>query len=259
MSVIGTTLKQPRVFAHDAVDLKDLPGCIWRGAKGFDFLTGDPNGNPGEGFVVGECYNTYNETAGGAGAVVTVTGVDNPAVGDITDVDICEDPCSNGTAYNIGDILTIIWQPDAGGTFTSGVNCTGLAQVDGIFSGEWGFGCPFTPIGTRFDIKEDELIPQEYNPLKAFRQKDIVKWNCGNEEPTSCDEETWGPGAALYIGRDLSQLNVVMESGNKALYRNIPAGTFMPISCFTVCSAATSGEEPEAITDPAEAQILVLF
>lgn len=258
MSVIGTTLKQPRVFAHDAVALSNLPGCIWRGAKGFDFLTGNPDGNPGKGFVVGECYNTYNETAGGAGAVVVVTGVDDPGEGGITSVDICEDPCSNGTAYNIGDILTVIWAPDGGGSFTSGSNCTGLVEVDGLASTEWDFGCPFTPIGTRFDIDESTVIPTEYNPLKAFRQKDIVRWNCGNEEPPSCDEETWGPGAALYIGYALETLTVVMESGNKVTYNNIPVGSFMPISCFTVCDLKGAGEEapePSALKE----FILALF
>ena len=38
MSVIGTTLKQPRVFAHDAVALKDLPGCVYAGVKSIDSM-----------------------------------------------------------------------------------------------------------------------------------------------------------------------------------------------------------------------------
>jgi len=263
MSVIGTTLKQPRVFAHDAVALVDLPGCIWRGVKGYDFQTGNPDGNPGEGFVAGECYQTYNETSNGAGAYVLVTGVGDPAVGDITSVDICEDFCAQGGSYNEGDILTVIWEPDSGGTFTSGSDCTGLVQVDSLSANPWDYGCPFSPIGSRFDIDGSEDIPKEYNPLKAFRQKDIIKYSCGGEEPFSaeCNWETWGPGAALYIGFALERLVVIMESGNKAVYHNLPSGSFLPISCLTVCEAkgAEIGEveppDPEAMKD----YILALF
>ena len=51
MSVIGTTLKQPRVFAHDAVALQDLPGCVYAGVKSIDLLTG--SGDAGSGFEDG--------------------------------------------------------------------------------------------------------------------------------------------------------------------------------------------------------------
>ena len=255
MSVIGTTLKQPRVFAHDAVALKDLPGCIYAGAKGYDVLTGQ--GDPGTGFEENECYQTYNETTGGYGAIVQVTSVG--ANGEILTLEPCQ--CGQGTMYSSKDILTIIWNETA--TSTSGTNSTGFVQVDALTFEEWSWGCPFSPMENRI-LTETEIdaaagiVGYEANP-PTLLQKEIVTWNCGNEEPQSCPEATFNPGASLYIGRDLSQLQVIMESGNKALYRNIPAGTFMPISCLTVCAVVSGGAEPEPITDPAEAQILVLF
>lgn len=256
MSVIGTTLKQPRVFAHDAVDLKDLPGCIYAGAKGFDLITGQ--GDPGTGFEEEECYQTYNETTGGYGAVVKVTSVG--AGGEITGIDSCDD-CSFGTMYSEGDILTVIWNETAGST--SGTNSTGFVTVDSITFAQWSWGCPFSPMENRI-LTEAEItaasgiVGYEAKP-PTLLQKEIVTWNCGNEEPQSCPEATFNPGAALYIGREIGSLEVIMESGNKAVYRNIAAGTFMPISCLSICAVTTAGAEPEPIEDPAEAQILVLF
>ena len=255
MSVIGTTLKQPRVFAHDAVDLKDLPGCVYAGAKGYDLITGQ--GDPGTGFEVGECYQTYNETTGGFGAVVEVTSIG--ASGEITGLEPCE--CGEGTMYSKGDVLTVIWAETP--SSTSGTNSTGFVSVDALSFGEWSWGCPFSPMENRILSEKEvedagDVVGYEANS-SSLMQKKIVTWNCENEEPKSCPEATFNPGAALYIGRDLDQLNVVMESGNKAVYRSIAAGTFMPISCLTVCAAVSGGEEPEPITDPAEAKILVLF
>lgn len=253
MSVIGTTLKQPRVFAHDAVALKDLPGCTWRGigAVQVDELTTE--GSFGTGFEVGQCYNTYNETSGGQGAKVLVASVGDAAVGDIIEVALCDDPCTLGNAYNQGDVLTVIWEEKGG--FTEGTNSTGKIVVSQLTSTAWDYGCAFTPIGSRFLIPDFEPIPEAYNPMRAFRQKDIVRWQCEEEK---CEDESWGPGAALYIGYNLEALTVIMESGNKATYYDIPAGSFMPISCFTVCSATAAGDEP-----PTESElknyILALF
>ena len=255
MSVIGTTLKQPRVFAHDAVSLIDLPGCIYAGVKGFDLLTGQ--GDPGTGFEENECYQTYNETTGGYGAIVQVTSVD--ANGEITGLEVCT--CGEGTMYSVGDILTIIWNETGGST--SGTNSTGFVSVDGITFEEWSWGCPFSPMENRI-LTQDEIdaasgiVGYEAKP-PTLLQKEIVTWNCGNEEPPSCPEATFNPGASLYIGREIGSLEVIMESGNKAVYRNIAAGTFMPISCLSICAVTTAGAEPEPIQDPAEAQILVLF
>lgn len=252
MSVIGTTLKQPRVFAHDAVALQDLPGCVYAGAKGFDLLTG--TGTPGTGFelnsVNGQTYQTLNTSGTGSGAVVCVTAVD--ASGGITSAEICSGTCSLGSSYSEGDILTIVWEESD--TYTSGTNAEGLAQVDGLIFFDWDYGCPFSPMENRLTQEEiDQLgnvLPVD-NSLKAFKQKDIVRWNCGGEE--DCDHATFNPGAALYIGAPMSELTVIMESGSKATYVNIPAGSFMPILCLTVCSAtAEEGINPKEV-------ILALF
>ena len=253
MSVIGTTLKQPRVFAHDAVALKDLPGCTWRGIASVQLDEITTEGSFGTGFVVGGCYNTYNETSGGQGAKVLVASVNDAAIGDISEVLLCEEPCTLGNAYNQGDVLTVIWEPK--GAFTEGTDCTGKVVVGTLTSTGWDYGCAFTPIGSRFDIPDFEPIPEAYNPMRAFRQKDIVRWQCDEE---TCPDESWGPGAALYIGYNLELLTVIMESGNKATYYDIPAGSFMPISCFTVCAAKGSGEDAP---EPSELKeyILALF
>ncbi len=95
MSVIGTTLKQPRVFAHDAVALSDLPGCVWRGVKVLELL------EPGSGFVAGN-YTTWLSTPvttsnAGNGLGITVVNVDGD--GAITDEETEIPACSTGNAY----------------------------------------------------------------------------------------------------------------------------------------------------------------
>ena len=52
MSVIGTTLKQPRVFAHDAIALKDLPQCVYRLVTDIELI------DPKEGFLLGTTIGT---------------------------------------------------------------------------------------------------------------------------------------------------------------------------------------------------------
>jgi|TARA_R100000081_G_C4817853_1_gene176730 hypothetical protein len=257
MSVIGTTLKQPRVFAHDAVQLKDLPGCMYAGAKGFDVLTGQ--GDPGTGFENGKCYRTYNETTGGYGATVQV--VTTGASGEILTVDLCEDGCGTGTMYSVGDILTVIWEESS--TYTAGTNSTGFVQVDAVSFSEWNYGCPFSPMENRILTEKQVedlsgVVGYEANP-SSLMQKKIVKWVCdpeAEEGETKCEHATFNPGASLYIGQALKKLDVIMESGNKASYTNIPAGTFLPILCLTICDAVDEEEEKLGVE---EAEILVLF
>ena len=260
MSVIGTTLKQPRVFAHDAVALQDLPGCVYAGVKDLDVLTGQ--GDPGTGFVVDECYETYNETTGGYGAIVQVKTID--AAGEILTVEICEGDCSAGTMYSKGDILTVIWEPK--GASTSGTNSTGFIEVDDLNFASWDYGCPFSPMENRIltDAEIDNLngvVGYEANP-SSLMQKKIVKWVCdptAEEGQVQCEHETFYPGAALYVGKAIDKLDVIMESGKKASYYNIAAGTFMPILCLTICGAFTKDGEVFSKIDPEETEILVLF
>ena len=253
MSVIGTTLKQPRVFAHDAVALQDLPGCVYAGVGGIDFVTG--SGDAGSGFEVnsvnGQTYQTADPNGSGNGAVICVTAVDGS--GAIIAATICSGSCSAGSSYSIGDLLTVIWEPSD--TYTAGTNSTGLLQVDALSFTAWDYGCPFSPIENRLteaEIAELNYILPTPPSMPAFKQKDLVKWNCGGEG--ECDYKTFNPGAALYIGDTMTSLTVIMESGNKATYTNVPAGSFMPVLCLTVCAAvpATEGVNPKAV-------ILALF
>jgi hypothetical protein len=343
MSVIGTTLKQPRVFAHDAVKLCDLPGCTWRGAKGVKLLT------PGSGFITG-IYDSWLSTpittsnagngikievnvvnlsgeideantqflcgwgnAYNVGDVVTInpptkihfTGIDNagtgyPAGGAVTpttggtgvglEVTYTDDGLgavtsvtivNEGTGYTDGDVITI----EAGNndaTFTIADSQAATFEVEDLAWTPWDYGCPFTSFymglqsikikdasdanvgkplygqalkceeGTAYDNPLPNLgeanINGEVGPIEtqdAFMHKVKYTISCECEEgPCSCEYETPGPGAALYIGYDLNALTVIMESGNKTTYNNIPAGTFMPISALTICDIDAAGEEP---------------
>ncbi len=259
MSVIGTTLKQPRVFAHDAVALKDLPGCVYAGVKGIDILTG--TGTPGTGFELnitnGQTYQTLNPDGTGSGAVICVTAID--ANGGIISAEVCAGFCSPGSSYSEGDILTVVWEKS--NTYASGTNAENLVEVDGLSFSEWDYGCPFSPMENRLTKKEIDglggILPVD-NSLKAFKQKDIIKWICDSEgEPgqsSTCDWATFNPGAALYVGAAMDSLTVIMESGSKATYTNVPAGSFMPVLCLTVCAAKANEEG----VDPKEV-ILALF
>ena len=257
MSVIGTTLKQPRVFAHDAVALRDLPGCVYAGVDTIDLLIG--SGTVGSGFEVdtvnGQTYQTLNPDGTGSGAVICVTAA-GPG-GEIISAKICN-TCGAGSSYSEGDVLTVIWEESD--TYTSGTNAENLVQVDGLLFNGWNYGCPFSPMENRLTEAEIDklnyILPVD-NSLKAFKQKDIIRWNCGEGEPGesgTCDWATFNPGAALYVGAAMDSLTVVMESGNKATYTNVPAGSFLPILCLTVCAAKANEEE----VDPREV-ILALF
>ena len=258
MSVIGTTLKQPRVFAHDAVALKDLPGCVYAGVENIDVLTG--TGDAGTGFELestnNQTYKTINKDGTGSGAIICVTAIDGN--GGITAAEICETVCSHGSSYSEGDVLTVLWEESD--TYTSGTNAVDLIQVDSLKFTAWDYGCPFSPMENRLTEAEivqlSNILPVD-NSLKAFKQKDIIKWNCNSGEPGesgTCDWATFNPGAALYIGAAMTSLTVIMESGNKATYANVPAGSMMPVLCLTVCAAVpeTEGVDPKEV-------ILALF
>jgi len=102
MSVIGTTLKEPRVFAHDAVKLCDLPGCVWRGAKGIKLLTA------GSGFTAGiyDSWLSTPVTTSNAGNGIKIEVVATSPNGEIDEANTVTF-CGWGNAYNLGDIVTI--------------------------------------------------------------------------------------------------------------------------------------------------------
>lgn len=267
MSVIGTTLKQPRVFAHDAVALQDLPGCTWRGVKEVTMLT------PGTGFVAGEDIPTWLSTPittsnAGNGLIITVDTITGPD--DEVDEFSITNFCSWGNAYNVGDIVTIN-SPTLGGE-------PATFQVDDLQWSLWGYGCPFTTAYmksssiliediTDANVGEPLYGKSGYTPptttrlgegnvngelgqidqLSGFLKKTMYTIGCecgaeGVSPECNCTYETPGPGAALYIGAEMTEITVIMESGSKTTFHNIPAGSFLPISALTVCDATATDE-----------------
>ncbi len=47
-------------------------------------------------------------------------------------------------------------------------------------------------------------------------------------------------GVCLYIGADMTSITVTMESGNDAVFKGVPAGTFLPILVTAVTAASPS-------------------
>ena len=231
MSVIGTTHKQPRVFAHDAVALLDLPGCLYRGILGIEFISQ----NGGTGFAESQVYNALTTGASGTVVQVEVTQI-NEDDGKIEDLVILNTDCQS-TNLSEGDLLTVLWEPDNTGTFDKGEDAVGFIQITDLTESEWDYGCPITPAGTRFPLSEP--VPASYNPMFSYRQKDLINLNC-----SSCKYKALGPGAALYIGYDLSSITVIMESGKTTTFYNVPAGSFLPVAVLTVCDAvAVDGDD----------------
>ena len=252
MSVLGLTHKQPRVFAHDAIALKDLPGCIYRGITGINQIAA----NGGEGFVAGEQYSAVS--TGYAGTIIQVEVAAVGPNGEILNVTVLNTDCQS-TNLSKGDFLTVIWQPKGAQiTTTPHVDAVNYIEIDGLQNTAWDYGCPITPLGTRFDGDPMNVnVPTSYRPTYSYRQKDLIKYRCNEEE--GCEYEAIAPGAALYIGYALDTLTVITEAGKKATYSNIPAGTFMPILVLSVCGATTTvGDEPPT-SETLKSQILALF
>jgi hypothetical protein len=45
-------------------------------------------------------------------------------------------------------------------------------------------------------------------------------------------------GASLFVGKDITQMTVTMESGEEAVFRGVAAGSFMPILVLQVKSVS---------------------
>ncbi len=264
MSVIGTTLKQPRVFAHDAVALGDLPGCRWRAVTNFTVVL------PGVNYVASQEYATFIPDGSGIGEGCTIEVLTVDGGGGILTAKIHLDPCGSGNGYNIGQTLEII---NPGAPHAENATIT----IDTIGDKAWYYGCPFTNMymalsqeadlaaaaGNDIPFKTPDLSSAStIEPLKAFLQKTKYTYTCGCPEgggspqkPCVCTYETPGPGAALYVGAAMTSISVIMESENLVVYHNVPAGTFLPISALTVCAATPVDDGG---VDPFEV-ILALF
>jgi len=231
MSVIGTTHKQPRVFAHDAVSLRNLPGCIYRGIASIDTVAQ----NGGSGFTAGQVYNAL--TTGAAGTVIQVQVIEvNEDNGRIISLDVLNSDCQS-TNLSLGDELTVLWAPNPDSEFEEGKDAVDFIVINELENTGWDYGCPISPAGTRFPLEMD--VPASYSPMLSYRQKDLIDLKC-----LECSYKALSPGAALYIGYDLESITVTMESGNNTTFYNVPAGSFLPVAVLTVCQAkAIDGDE----------------
>ena len=53
-------------------------------------------------------------------------------------------------------------------------------------------------------------VPTSNRPTYSYRQKDLIKYRCNEEE--GWEYEAIAPGAALYIGYALDTLTVITEA-----------------------------------------------
>jgi hypothetical protein len=69
---------------------------------------------------------------------------------------------------------------------------------------------------------------------------DAVDLTPGGVLDTTTISGTENRGVCLYIGADMTSITVTMESGNDAVFKGIPAGTFLPILVTAVTAASPS-------------------
>jgi len=242
MSVIGTTLKQPRVFSHDAIALADLPDGVHKPIDTVSIVdyTGQPLTYPdttiGSGFLVGEIYTAVSSIDPGAkycSFEVVVSAVD--ANGGIISVSFTSPSCDSTSSTQINDeeLFDVVWSPKQSQQWNEpgASSANKLLNVNLGSNTPWDYSCPISPVIQQLDE------PSYFRQQATYRQKDIIRYTCDD----TCTWETYAPGASLYIGYDLESLTVIMESGKKVTWSNIPAGSFMPVSVLTVCEAIAAG------------------
>ena len=216
MSTIGTTLKQPRVFAHDAIALSGLCGNI-SGiivAPGLAVPLTAPDVG-GSGYGIGGPHATVTN-GGGSGATVTINNV---AAGAVTDFDIT----GIGQDYEVGDSLTV----QAGNN-----DCVIFITETGCST--WALGDPITQM-------PNETLGS-MNSVPYWNEKTAYTYTMTLPGPTGTFQ-TPGPGAAIYVGADMD-ITVVNEAGTTVTYAGVTAGSFLPVSVLTVkiISAGTTAD-----------------
>jgi len=223
MSLIGTMMREPRVFAHDAIalsDLKDIYGAL----NGVTYT-----------FAGGEIINqgtNYQQVAtnlplqGGSGGGGTCSIVADPVTGGVTDLTIV----AAGLGYREGDIVTVGSPGVVGGvTVPMGDgNCRFEIQAGDLQAPiPWALGDALT------------LMPFSvpYNGLNWSKDKTKYTYEFGGATISNP-----GPPAALYIGADMD-ISVIMENPidpytgvhDKVVeFKGVKAGTVLPISVLTV-------------------------
>jgi hypothetical protein len=201
MSTIGTTLKQPRVFAHDAIALSGLDYPINTIAT---LTIVDAGSNYTAGIVDSEAI-----TGGGSGAEVTIT-VAGIAPFNVTGATIVG-AYDGGINYQVGDQITL---SQSG----SDENC--ILQVATITAAtSWALGDPITPMPDNFDT-----VPY-WNEKMAYTYTSTAQAGVVKETP--------GPGAAIYMGVG-GNITVINESTTEVTYTGVAAGSFLPVSVLSV-------------------------
>ena len=206
MSTIGTTLKQPRVFAHDAIALDEL--C--KATSGI--LTGTVTSGGTTGYIAPATYETTTNSTYGSGATIRVDTVIAPGIVQTFTI------INAGEFYEAGDILTLV----GGG---SSDDCT--IEVSTVGCVTWELGDPITPMPNNFDT-----VPYWNEKTSYTYTTSLV----GNPGP----HQTPGPGAALYVGVAMD-ITVINEAGTEVEYKGVAAGSFLPVSVLSVVAQSAGG------------------
>jgi len=203
MSTIGTTLKEPRVFAHDAIALSALDYPL-------DTIATLTIVDGGTGYSAGLAHSRAI-TGGGSGAEITLA-VGGGIVTGATIVGAYD----GGINYTVGDQITVS---------QSGSDEECILQVATITATTtWALGDPITPMPDNFDT-----VPY-WNEKMAYTYTSTAQAGVVKETP--------GPGAALYLGVG-GDITVINEAGTEVEYKGVAAGSFLPVSVLSVVSLTT--------------------
>ena len=198
MSTIGTTLKQPRVFAHDAIALSGLDYPINTIAT-LTIVDGGSNYTAG-------IVDSAAIIGGGSGAEVTIV----VGAGIVTGATIVG-AYDGGINYQVGDQITL---SQSG----SDENC--ILQVATITATTtWALGDPITP------------MPSNFNTVPYWNEK--MTYTYTSSAQAGVVKETPGPGAAIYMGVG-GDITVINESTTEVTYIGVAAGSFLPVSVLSV-------------------------
>ena len=199
MSTIGTMLKQPRVFAHDAIALGDLPDTLVGEIATITPLTPLPAGTGYSGAI--DMTMTGGSGCGAEFSAIVIGGVIQ-SFGVFT---------SGGRNYQIGDVLTAT---QLGGGASNDVQVT-VATVS--VPTAWALGDPITPM-------------MECPTISYWQDKSSYTYSTSIP---SGPFQTPGPGASLYVGVDMD-ITVINEATTEVEYIGVTAGSFLPVSVLTV-------------------------
>ena len=228
MSVFGQTQNQPRVFAHDAIELTDL--CDSLPVNSIATLAAVVTSG-GLNYTAGPTTYPTATNGSGTGATVSVTGIGGGGV--VTAFTLVD----AGTGYEIGDSLTLL----------GGDNGCVIQVLTITACTAWDYLDPIVH------------VPASFTDLTTW-DKRIYKYNDGTTAFQA------GGTCALYIGTAMTSLTVIQEgaananSGNiltiptrQTTYKGIAAGSFLPISIVTIVSGVAADA-----SDPKDS-ILALF